>query len=95
MSAPHEAGYYWAKLKTPSDGTTYNEGKRFDFKAEPEWASTEWEIVKVNENDPFGDPEGDEFYSVWVPGIPVTQWVGDFFWGPKLNITAPADQVPA
>lgn len=96
MPIPTKPGYYWAKLKTPSGGNLYTESLKDTphqgVRIEPEgdsWQSLDWEIVQVNENDPFGDPDGDEFFSVNVFGIPVTQWVGDFFWGPALIERAP------
>lgn len=103
MSAlPTAPGYYWAKLKTPSGGTVYNvitpSCEVVHGYIEPEtdedgsafWASQEWEIVRVNENDPNGDPTDPEHFSVDVFGIPVTQWPLDFFWGPIVNAEKPA-----
>ena len=93
MSAlPTGPGFYWAKLKTPSGGVVYG-APTGPVRIEPEtdsegwcaWCSQEWEIVRVNENDPFGDPADPEHFSVDVFGIPVTQWPLDFFWGPKVN----------
>lgn len=92
MSAPvpTEPGYYWAKLKTPSGGMLYGisgapNGVQCD--AEPETASTDWEIVQVNDNG--GDDE-DEKFSVYVFGVYPTQWPLDFFWGPKVEAGPPA-----
>jgi hypothetical protein len=93
---PTRPGYYWAKLKTPSGGNFYCEGIPAacqGMRIEPEgksWESTQWEIVEVNENDPFGDPAGDEYFSVNVFGIPVTQWIADFYWGPSVLEGPPA-----
>lgn len=98
MSAqPTEPGYYWAKLKTPSGGNFYCAGLPAEMQGvriEPEinedgtcsWASTDWEIVEVWDNG--GDTE-DELYGVSVPGIPITQWVPDFFWGPRVKDSRP------
>lgn len=76
---PTKPGYYWAKLKTPSG-----------MPAGEDWASRDWEIVKVWENELGGfDPNNEESLAVWVPGIPVTQWPLDFFWGPMVDATPP------
>lgn len=97
-AAPTEPGYYWAKLKTPSGGTLYGVGLREGVRIEPEmnddgscaWASQDWEIVQVSENVLGGyDPNDDESLSVQVFGLPVTQWVPDFYWGPKIEVSPP------
>jgi len=97
MNSPQQPGYYWAKLKTPSGGNFYSEGlppEMQGVRIEPEgkgWCSDEWEIVQVSENVLGGyDPNDDESLSVQVFGIPVTQWIGDFFWGPRVIEKAPA-----
>lgn len=98
MSAlPTEPGYYWAKLKTPSGGTVYGAATgpvridpELDEGGRSPWCSDEWEIVRVNENDPFGDPADPEHFSVDVFGVCVTQWPLDFFWGPKVDARAPS-----
>jgi hypothetical protein len=95
---PTEPSYYWAKLKTPSGGILYHQDVPGGVKLTPEtdddgkssWCSGGWEIVEVNENDPFGDIDDPEHFSVQVFGIPITQWPLDFFWGPKINIEKPA-----
>lgn len=66
---PDHAGHFWAKLKIP---TGEPEGE--------EWTSPDWEVVQVNDN--YG--EGDERWSVAVPGVPVPQWLPDFVWGPEV-----------
>jgi len=84
---PTEPGYYWAKLKTPSGGQIYGTSAgtvRVECDTE-DWASPDWEIVQVNDNN----GEGDTKFSVDVFGIPVTQWPLDFFWGPKLDVAPP------
>ena len=87
-SVPTEPGYYWAKLKTPSGGNFYCEGIPAacqGMRIEPEgdsWQSTDWEIVEVNEN---GGDDPEEFLSVQVFGVPITQWPGDFYWGPRVQ----------
>lgn len=94
---PTEPGFYWAKLKTPSGGVVYGAATG-PVRIEPEtdedghspWCSDEWEIVRVNENDPYGDPADPEHFSVDVFGIAVTQWPLDFFWGPKVNEAEPS-----
>lgn len=86
---PTEPGYYWAKLKTPSDGTIYGiEGhpEGVQVKAEQDWCSGEWEIVKVWDN---GGDESEEL-GVDVFGIYPTQWVPDFYWGPKVQSLPPS-----
>lgn len=98
---PDAPGYYWAKLKTPSGGDVYNvstiDGVHIGrARIEPEvcsdgdesWASLDWEIVEVHING--HDPKDDEYFSVSVFGIPVTQWPLDFFWGPKVDARPPA-----
>ena len=102
MQLPAGPGYYWAKLKTPSGGNFYCQGLpdgvqgiRIEPEADQEtgeqyWVSSDWEIVEVTENDPSGDPKGEEYYSVQVFGIPVTQWVLDFYWGPKVKDVSPS-----
>jgi hypothetical protein len=99
--SPTEPGYYWAKLKTPSGGNFYCAGLPDGLQGiriEPEmnddgscaWASTKWEIVEVWENVVGGyDPNDDESLAVSVPGIPITQWVPDFYWGPKVTDKEP------
>jgi hypothetical protein len=91
-----EPGYWWAKLKTPSGGTIYGiPGHPDGIRVEPEmnddgtcaWASPDWEIVEVWDNNAPDDP--DEYVGVSVPGIPVTQWPNDFYWGPKVKEPRP------
>ena len=93
---PTEPGYYWAKLKTPSGGTLYGIPEHPNgLRLEPEynddgscaWASLDWEIVAVWDNNAPDDPEIE--FGVNVPGIPVTQWPDDFFWGPKIKEPKP------
>ena len=45
-----------------------------------DWQSLDWEVVQVNDNN--GD--GDEKFSVSVPGISPPQWIPDFVWGPEV-----------
>jgi hypothetical protein len=88
---PTTPGYYWAKLKTPSEG--YLHGildAPIHVAAEQDWISGEWEIVEVHDNN--GEPGSAEEFSVSVFGIPVTQWPLDFFWGPKVDAQPPARQ---
>lgn len=66
---PNRPGHYWAQLIHPS---RMPEGE--------DWASTDWEVVQVNDNN----GEGDERLSVSVPGIEPSQWVPDFVWGPEV-----------
>lgn len=88
---PTEPGYYWAKLKTPSGGVLYGcTPEPIEVEANDDWASVDWELVEVNENDPYGDPKDPEHFSVCVYGIPLTQWPLDFFWGPKVDVNRPS-----
>lgn len=84
---PTRPGYYWAKLKTVSGGTLYNEHRKHPIHLKPEsgWASVDWEIVEVWDNN----GEGDEKFGVNVFGVPVTQWVPDFYWGPRVTDSSP------
>lgn len=68
---PKMAGHYWAKLIHPSD---MPEGE--------DWASIDWEVVQVYNNN----GEGDETWGVSVPGIGPTQWLLNFVWGPKVKL---------
>jgi hypothetical protein len=100
-NVPTEPGYYWAKLKTPSGGNFYCEGlppEMQGIRIEPEmsddgscsWVSDDWEIVHVWENVIGGyDANDDESLAVSVPGIPITQWPLDFYWGPKVQDQSP------
>ncbi len=92
---PTEPGYYWAKLRTPSGGPFHCEGLPeamqgivIEPESEDAWVSLDWEIVQVWENGM--DPDDEEYLAVSVPGVPVTQWPLDFFWGPRV-----ADQPPS
>jgi len=94
---PTEPGYYWAKLKTPSWGLLHGIPEHpGGLRIEPEmnddgtcaWASLDWEIVHVWDNNAPDDPE--EYVGVSVPGIPVTQWPLDFYWGPRINVEKPS-----
>lgn len=67
--APNKEGYFWAKLVHPS-GMPDTE----------DWASSDWEVVNVHDNN----GEGDEEWGVFVPGITKTQWLPDFIWGPEV-----------
>lgn len=86
---PKIQGYYWAQLKTPSGGILYNEHRRRPIHLQPEegWVSPGWEIVEVWDNN----GEGDEQFAVSVFGVPVTQWLPDFYWGPKIADPYPKD----
>lgn len=102
MNQPTEPGYYWAKLKSPSGGNFYYAGLPEEMQGvrlEPgldsdgrcAWVNHGWEIVQVSENVLGGyDPNNDESLSVQVFGVPITQWPGDFFWGPKVLEGAPS-----
>ena len=72
--APHEPGWYWAKLVHP--------------RHEPEgedWVSSDWEIVNVDEN--YG--EGEDEFRVYVTGIGPGQLVDAFVWGPAVQDPKP------
>ncbi len=74
---PDREGYYWAKLVHPSK---MPEGE--------DWASPDWEIVEVCNNN-VDDPEDDEHWIIFVPGIGPPQWWKDFIWGPRVKDRAP------
>lgn len=86
---PTTPGYYWAKLKTPSEGYLHGIlNAPIHVAAEDDWVSGEWEIVEVHDNN--GEPGSAEEFSVSVFGIPVTQWPLDFIWGAKINLDRPS-----
>lgn len=62
-------GHWWAKLKLP------------DQPSNEDWASTDWEVVQVFDNN--GDD--DEAYMVFVPGVPRPQVLDAFVWGPPVH----------
>lgn len=66
---PTREGFYWAKLVHPSN-----------MPEKEDWASQDWEVVHVWDNN----GEGDETFGVSVPGISPTQWIPDFVWGPEV-----------
>lgn len=85
---PTIPGYYWAKLRTPSAGRLYGipgfpEG--IVVPASPDDRSVDWEIVEVWDNG----GEGEEQFGVSVPGVYATQWIDDFYWGPRVNDRPP------
>jgi hypothetical protein len=67
--APTKEGWYWAKLVHPSQ-----------MPSGEDWASRDWEVVEVWDNN----GEGDETYAVHVTGIGPPQWIPDFIWGPEV-----------
>lgn len=67
---PTSEGFYWAKLIHPSE-----------MPPKEDWASSDWEIVQVWDNN----GEGDEAFGVSVFGVPKTQWIPDFVWGPRIT----------
>ena len=75
---PEKPGYYWAKWRIASDGTT--EGDELT-------PSDTWEIVEVNENiigaESMNPEEADYHsrFSVSVPGVEKVQWLDCFVWG--------------
>lgn len=71
---PIRPGHYWAKLVNP---TRMPPGE--------DWASADWEVVQVFENDPSGLPGEPEYLGVSVPGVGPCQWVSDFEWGPRVE----------
>lgn len=66
---PNHEGFFWAKLVHPSK-----------MPAGEDWASFDWEVVQVTDNN----GEGDETWGVFVGGIGPTQWIPDFIWGPEV-----------
>lgn len=71
--APDREGHFYAKLVTPTR-----------MPAKEDWASVDWEVVQVADNN--GD--GDERWFVLVPGIAPAQWPKDFEWGPEVVLPA-------
>jgi len=69
---PTHEGYFWAKLVHPSK-----------MPAGEDWASFDWEIVEVHDNN--GCEEDGDKLGVFVPGIGPTQWLEDFIWGPEVK----------
>ena len=69
MTTPTREGFYWAKWRIAAEGTV--EGDELT-------PSNDWEVVQVNDNN----GEGDEAFSVSVPGVEKPQWLPDFVWGP-------------
>lgn len=72
---PTEPGYFWAKLVTPYYGGEAGE----------DWKSLDWEIVEVYDNN----GSGDEQFAVHVFGVPYSQWLPSFVWGPKVTTDRP------
>lgn len=66
---PNREGHFWAKLVHP-----FNQPEGED------WKSITWEVVAVWDNN----GEGDEIFTVHVPGIGPSQWIPDFIWGPEV-----------
>lgn len=66
---PTEPGFYWAKLVHP-----YRMPKGED------WASRDWEVVNVYDNN----GEGIDRWRVAVPGISPGQLLDAFVWGPEV-----------
>lgn len=67
---PNDEGHFWAKLIHPCNEP-----------AGEDWKSSRWEVVQVNDNH----GEGEEKFSVSVPGIEPVQWREDFVWGPRVE----------
>ena len=74
---PDHEGHWWAKLIHPVGEPDGEKG---------EWRSADYEVVQVWDNN----GEGDETFGVHVPGVPVTQWLPDFVWGPEISQFKPA-----
>ncbi len=74
---PDHEGFFWAKLIHPSK-----------MPAGEDWASLDWEVVQVVDNN----GEGDEAFGVVVGGISPFQWIPDFYWGPEIK--KPKELVP-
>tara|TARA_R110002124_G_scaffold51390_5_gene148773 strand:+ start:43288 stop:43593 length:306 start_codon:yes stop_codon:yes gene_type:complete len=66
---PDKEGHFWAKLVHPSD---MPEGE--------DWASPDWEVVQVNDNNGTGSDQ----WRVFVPGIEPGQMLDAFIWGPEV-----------
>ena len=66
---PSAEGHYWAKLVHPHG---MPEGE--------DWASVDYEIVQVSDNN----GEGDDKWRVYVAGIEQGQLLDGFIWGPRV-----------
>lgn len=66
---PDAEGHFWAKLMTPHN---MPEGE--------DWASWDWEVVRVFD----GSPTETKDLRAFVGGIPVTQPLDAFEWGPRV-----------
>lgn len=75
MTAPVRQGFYWAKWRI-NDGAI---AKEHDTSG----PSSLWEVVQVFYRD-------DGSLHVWMPGVPGSQPVENYFWGPG-PLAAPAD----
>lgn len=77
--APTAEGHYWAKLITPTE-----------MPPDEDWASTDWEVVTVYDSN----GTGDEKWAVAVPGIAPSQWIKNFEWGPRIDMSSKPGATP-
>lgn len=68
---PDHEGHFWGILVNPRSSGPGDD-----------WASVNWEVVQVIDNN----GEGDERWAVFVPGIGPLQWAVDFIWGPEVKL---------
>jgi len=67
---PDTEGHYWAKLVHPHK-----------MPESEDWASGEWEVVQVHDNNCAGVMD----WRVAVPGIEPGQLMDAFIWGPRVG----------
>lgn len=77
---PTREGWYWAVLVYPARQPSGES-----------WASTEWEIVHVIDNN--GAPGSGEEFMVAVGGIGPWQPLDAFVWGPEVECAPPKRNV--
>lgn len=68
--APRGECWCWAKLVHPEN-----------MPPQEDWASIDWEVVHVFDNN----GEGDDAFRVSVTGISPSQPLSAFIWGPQLK----------
>lgn len=74
---PTAEGFYWAKWRIADEGTP---------EGEQQTPSDSWEVVDVYENS--ADEKSPEHLRVHVSGQPRSQSLGNFIWGPQVDLPA-------